>query len=346
MPHSSGGGSHSGGSHSGISGRGYNPSSFGGRRRGHSSGSFHRISSGYFAGAQRYVYYKNKRPVYIYTNRNSTIARSVYYYKEHAMIGGFFVVAFALLMGLVFCFAIKPAKKLKPSEHNLCSLENIYDEADIFTDTSNLEKSLNDFQEKTGIIPVVLTVTNETWNTHYNNLEEYAFDYYLKLFDDEQCWLIVYSEPEHTDQEFNDWYWEGMQGDDTDDVLTDSILDEFKNTMERLLLSEESSTEDVISQAFDSIYPELRRWGSDIDFVTIFVCFSLFCAEAFVGYVAIENLFFYIKYSKAKDAVICDQSYQKTGNNEKICDYCGGIYVKGTCKNCPYCGANIPADTT
>ena len=39
--------------------------------------------------------------------------------------------------------------------------------------------------------------------------ESYAYDEYLDLFDDEMHWLIVFSTD--GDEEWEDWYWEGMQ---------------------------------------------------------------------------------------------------------------------------------------
>lgn len=39
-------------------------------------------------------------------------------------------------------------------------------------------------------------------------------------------------EPEHPDKEFNDWSWEGMQGNDTDPVLTQRITSAFNEEFE------------------------------------------------------------------------------------------------------------------
>lgn len=71
MPHSSGGGSHGGGFHGG---------SHGSSGRGGGSGiwsyaSTHRVGRTHFSGSSKYVYYDNKKPVYVYANYDITKAR-------------------------------------------------------------------------------------------------------------------------------------------------------------------------------------------------------------------------------------------------------------------------------
>ncbi|MBQ2584658.1 MAG: hypothetical protein II568_05725, partial [Erysipelotrichaceae bacterium] len=66
MPHSSGGSSHSGGSHSGSSSS--SSSSSRSSSGGSSGGSASRISSTPFRGSRRFLYYKDSKPNFIYTN--------------------------------------------------------------------------------------------------------------------------------------------------------------------------------------------------------------------------------------------------------------------------------------
>lgn len=69
---------------------------------------------------------------------------------------------------------------------------------------------------------------------------------------------MVYSEPTSPDPDFNDWYWEGMQGDDTDNIITVDVADDFKDLMQKYLTA--NSRYDVssaIAAAFDETTPNV-----------------------------------------------------------------------------------------
>ncbi len=123
---------------------------------------------------------------------------------------------------------LKDALPFVPKNYN----HNIVlkDEAGVIDNEDELYKELERFMDKTGVTPSVVTIHNEEWENYYT-LENYAYDRYLQEFDDEMHWLIVYSEPTEPDPRFNDWYWEGMQGDDTDPVITVDKANEFNRRL-------------------------------------------------------------------------------------------------------------------
>ena len=103
-------------------------------------------------------------------------------------------------------------------------------------DKERIETSFKNFQDITGITPALVLVDNSLWNANYTNLENYSYELYLQNFDDEKHWLIVYSEDGNAEEgAWKDWYWEGMQGDDTDSILTASKTDNFTKSLQDAL---------------------------------------------------------------------------------------------------------------
>lgn len=99
----------------------------------------------------------------------------------------------------------------------------VEDKANVLGNTAELRNSLVAFYNRTGISPAVITVEN--------------------------------SDP---DPDFNDWYWEGMQGDDTDNIITVDVADDFKDLMQKYLTA--NSRYDVssaIAAAFDETTPNV-----------------------------------------------------------------------------------------
>lgn len=215
MPHSSGGGSHSGGSHSG-SGFSSSSSSSGGSSAKH-------IKNTSFPGARRYVYYENYRPVYIYADYD--IRKGTASGKFFSILGSAVSLLFGIML-LAMCYD-KP-QKMDTSPSYSCE---IVDCAGVIDDADMVQSAIDDFYDETGIPVEVMTVNNEDWQGSYSKLEDFAYDMYVTEFDDEEHWLVVYSEPTSPDPDFNDWYWEGMQGDDTDNIITVDVADDFKDLM-------------------------------------------------------------------------------------------------------------------
>lgn len=219
MPHSSGGGSHSGGSHSG-SGFSSSSSSSGGSSAKH-------IKHTSFPGARRYVYYENYRPVYVYADYD--IRKGTASGKFFSILGSAVSLLFGIML-LAMCYDKPQKMDTSPSYH--CEIK---DTAGVIDDMDKVQNAIVDFYDETGIPVEIMTVNNEDWQGSYSKLEDFAYDMYVTEFDDEEHWLVVYSEPASPDPDFNDWYWEGMQGDDTDNIITVDVADDFKDLMQKYL---------------------------------------------------------------------------------------------------------------
>ncbi len=170
----------------------------------------------------------------------------------------------------------------KPLDKSYVSPDtHIYDTAGVMSDETELEKSLSDFEKKTGICPVVLTVDDEYWTEDYNQLVDFSLDYYNQTFSDEQHYLVVYSQPEGTaDRNDVNWAWEAIQGDETDPVITVNNAVKFEKKLQNGLENNNISIEKAMTEAFDdaSEYME-RRAGSSFFTHLEFVCFLVFVSD-------------------------------------------------------------------
>lgn len=332
MPHSSGGGSHSGGSHSHSS----HSSS-----RSSSSGPSRRIRQHYFPGATRYRYYRRNQPMYVYADYDITKNKS----PLRFLILLFYLPFFITIIGMAKNVVRIPQRLSTDYDTSIV----ISDYINVLGNTNRLETSLKDFYNETGITPAVFTVYNEVWEDNYSSLEDYSYDLYVNAFPDEKHWLIVYSQPMEPDPSFNDWYWEGMQGDDTSDILTSAKADEFNSALQRYLTDNSVSVADAISRAFDKITPEIMKKSVDMSMILPFLFFGGFLI--FHAYLMV----FHDPARKYRNAEVCPNDEPVTTSaqpakpvqtaepsqpmQEKSCPYCGGSYVAGRDKRCPYCQA-------
>lgn len=340
MPHSSGGGSHGGGSHSSSSHSSSHHSSSGG------SSSRVRTSRTYFPGARRFVYYRNGVPNYVYSDTDLSKGPSKLRFLLLIVY-----IPFVLSAVLMLVSAFSMPKKLKVDYNSQIVVQ---DNAHVLVNTSKLNDALEDFFNTTGIAPAVMTVYNSDWEDNYTNLEKYAYELYVNNFYDEKHWLIVYSQPEDPDDEFNNWYWEGMQGDDTDDIITSSVAYDFTNDLHKRLLIEGTSVNDAITDSFNALTPTVMSFKFEGEmfgiglFILIFVCFHAFFMVFFRPGAN--------KYKGAKEVPL-DNYYappqqaapqpQSVTMKQASCEYCGGVYTVGSCNACPHCGAPIqPQDYT
>lgn len=225
-------------------------------------------------------------------------------------------------------------KKPKPLETNYNTASVIKDAAHLLDldEIDDLYMTFNEFRYKTGITPAFVTVNHELWQEHYSSLEKYAYDLYVNNFEDERHWLIVYSEPENVAEgEFNDWSWEGMQGNDTDDILTPAMTKTFNETLYKYLLARSRYT---VGQAANMALEEIIPLLMQTQFFWPVLIFSVVITGfAFMHMVLMLDLF-----SKYRGAKPCDEIV--VGRN---CEYCGSLYYPGTVSKCPNCGAPLPA---
>lgn len=328
MPHSSGGGSHSGGSHGGSHRSSHRGSSSGGQR---SSGY---TSSSYFPGARRFVYYQHNRPNYVYADYDITEKTIGSRYLLLIFYIPFYVALIFMMVGAYH----SPKKLALPANYGIYIEDNLH----LIDQKEALQAALKQFQDETGITPAVITVEKEAWDKNYVALENYAYDRYVNLFPDEKHWLIVYSEPKDASGLFNDWSWEGMQGDDTDPVLTSKMADKFTTDLQRYLTARSRySVSTALINSFSDLQSVIMKRSIDgtmlgtglfiMGFVTIHMYFMVFFSRE--G----ENKELKSLYQTAKE---CTELVE-----EDTCDYCGGIYVIGTCISCPHCGAGLKPHT-
>lgn len=304
MPHSSGGGSHRGGLHGG----GFHGSGFRGGFSMNTSASRgndrkHIISSRRFAGARRYVYYRRQKPHYFYSNYNPAEKT-----KKTAMdlFFGIFLGLFSLPLLVFAIVTIYGAlNRQEPGKMNMNydTRIEITDRAGILGDTEGLRTALEDFQDVTGITPAVVTVNNDTWMNYNGFLEGYAYDLYVGRFKDESHWLLVYSEPQNPEGDFVDWYWEGMQGNDTDRILTEEKCSQFNVSLHNYLSERNNYTvNEAFTRAFGEFTPIVMkgsvRWGN------LIVAILLLPFSVVMICVAFEFNPWKLKYRKA---VPCDE---------------------------------------
>lgn len=283
----------------------------------------------YWEGMQGYVYYDHHRPVYVYADYDITEKRSP---LRFLML--LFYLPFILFTFSMFAEAYHHPHKLPQNYDYKIVVE---DKANVLGNTAELRNSLVAFYNRTGISPAVITVENSDWQGVYSDLENYAYDLYVNHFADESHWLIVYSTPDgySSSDGFEDWYWEGMQGNDTDDVLTKSVTNSFNDELQKNLTARTRYTvSSAISTSFDDLTPTVMK--SKVNWTMLFTSIAILAFVCLHACLMIGINPKARKYAKAKP---CSDAAQ-----EKACEYCGYTYVVDTCTECPHCGAPIPPE--
>ena len=305
MPHSSGGGFHGGGFHGGHGGH------FG---HGSSQYSANRYSRHAFIGAHPYVYYYHARPHFIYSNGDPRDA------KPSAAWAAVIILFFVLLLPLFFILmtGFHNPKRLNTNYNTKIYIE---DTEDVLSseEYSRLKTSFISFYNLTGITPAFKSTQTSS------NLEDYAYSQYIGRFADEKHWLIVY-------RGGYDWAFEGMQGDDTDGILTTKYTKMFNKTVYNAL-SNNVTIGDALVQGFDKISPTIMNssFYMDEDILLPIVFWYVIAIPSFIF--SIVNL---VNTYHMKGAV----KYTKECVLAK-CPYCDSEYYTNTVKTCPHCGANL-----
>ena len=340
MPHSSGGGSHGGGFHSGGGGGGFSRSSGGGGYSGDSVDFTNtRLSRKPFRGCYTYCYYANNRPVYIYSTFDAK-THKLSGFDIAAKIVLYIIIAPLILMLIYWMFreGIDKPKKLSPPSNKEIIIE---DNADVISsrEEKELKEALKDFYHETGIVPAVVTINNEEWNKKDGQIDftTVAYNAYVERFKDEKHWLILYSEPEDPDPGFNDWYWEGMQGDYTDDILTVKKTGRFTRDLQDNFLNNKLSVGEAITNSFNKLTPKVMKAEINAFALTFAILFS----AGFVWF----TIFIFDIHPIRKALLKKSFRLKKSIEPEETCEYCGGTYLIGYHLSCPFCGAAIKAHT-
>lgn len=250
MARSGGGGSRGGGSRGG--------GSRGGSRGGRSG---RRTSRTRFPGAMRYSYIdRHGNTQYIYTDRPM---------RKQSV----FSLIFSLIILIPFIFPIfimgrsvipnfLPPKPIE--SHISYETKYITDTIDVIDNEREVTEALKDFHKKTGICPHILTLSHDDW-IRYDSLENYSLEKYYDMFYDEEHFLLVYSEYYYEDDDYLDWMWECIIGDDTIKILSDSKMNKFNDDFyEELSRSSTPLSDDLIAM-FSDAETRFMKGGGDIE---------------------------------------------------------------------------------
>ena len=313
MPHSSGGDSGCGGSDCGSYGDVGGYGNYGGR-------GFH-VSNYAFPGSQKYVYYKNNKPIYVYSRTNPGVSTRTK--ARYLILLIYLPFLFAVYSMLSSCFST--VKKL-PADYDTSIVIN--DTIDVLDNEDELEKVIKDFYDITGITISVMTFDNISWSQNYSTMDNFAYDVYVNSFDDESHWLIVYTADSTDDSRYDDWNFKSMQGNDTDPILKEKLMNGFIVSLNKYLAQHTKyTTQEAIIQAINDITPGIME--SEFSWPTIFMALGVLAFLCFHAFFMV----FYDPSKKYRGATLCT-----TNAVELLCSFCGNTFMGSEGTNCPNCG--------
>ncbi|MGN1089730.1 MAG: hypothetical protein ACI4Q6_04955 [Huintestinicola sp.] len=307
MPHGSGGGSHHGGSH-----RSHHSS----HRSGGSSGSSVQFSKKPFKNCRRFRYFDSRgRAKYVYAS--SVPRRQSIFTLIFLIIFLIPFLAFTVIMAAFLHMQSKPLEKL--SSDYICSGTHISDTIGVINNETQLEQTLKDFEELTGICPYIRTVHDSEWENNYDDLELYAYSVYVNTFKDEQHFLIVYSEPDIIPEDgFVDWSWEGMQGDDTDPILTEASFRSFQTDLMNNLFDESVGAGAAFERAFRNSFEYIMSPRSQTDKeTTLIVVIFMTLWNTMIAAVLISAIISFVRSRRQYTEVPLDGAAEQQRENSE-----------------------------
>lgn len=337
MPHSTGGGSSHSGSHSSSHSSSHNSGS--------SSSSMKSIYRSYMPGYTPYVYYdrNTKRSDLIYTNKSvEELNKEAKKNKRTKMIGiPILIILMIVSMLKLISLSVETRIKLTGTSESDIAIE---DNLGIFSyqDKEEIESSLINFYNKTGIPIVFVTDTNDSWIDRTDSLEQWAYSMYLNRFDDEKHYLIVYTRGEPDKEGYADWYFEGMIGDDTESAFWSSEYDAFTEELQQCFYRSWTDHSQIAHQFAKAINNTVDNM-KDAEFSMVFFFANMMAYGIFV-YIFLFSLLIsiislstktYDGYVKAK----ADNDTSTEAPKTVHCEYCNGVYYVGSVLQCPYCAA-------
>lgn len=310
MPHSSGGG-HGGGGHGG--------GGHGGGRGGHSSGPSRRVSYSAFLGSRRYSYHVRDRVHYVYADYDIRKTKLI----DRPLMLLFYIPFF---FGIICMFANVFHNPKKINDNHYSKQIIIEDNAGVINNHDELEAEMEAFYNETGITPAIVTVYRDDWQ-RYQTLEDYAYSTYLYMFPDEMHWLIVYSVENNTDNMNYYWAFEGMQGNDTDPILTSKVTTHFNRQLTRNLSGiPKSEVGQAFANTFSHETPHVMDFYVDWEYISI----SLLAA----GFVVLHAFFMAGIHPNA----LYYQNAKLEAEDSRIkCIYCNREFYTDQYEMCPYC---------
>ena len=156
----------------------------------------------------------------------------------------FWGVVVCVISGIFFCFLMSPIPQKIALPAN--SQVQVVDDAGVIGDKSELETTLQNFQDKTGITVMVYLTNEETWSAEFDTLKAYAKSCYLNKFEDEKHWVVVYSDG--TDG----ITIASCRGVGTSKLLKDKYVENFEIQLKKYLYNKSAYTaEQAFAKAFD-----------------------------------------------------------------------------------------------
>lgn len=244
MPHSSGGGSHGNGSHSSS----------------HSSG-------GSYSSSSSNSYNDSYSRSYSSSSSGSDLSTTVICCIIFAGLA-------AGIMYIVSLFGIFIPKKIDVQSYKNGVV--IEDHVDILK-KRDLNSEMEAFLNATGISPAVEVVLDKEWTEEYDNLADFAESEYLRLFDDEKHWLLVFSMPEnYQETSFINWHWEGMIGNDCYKAANEKSENLFTETIQAYTAPTNlSSFSEGIASAFGELSTTIMKPQISVFCVVLMVIIGL-----------------------------------------------------------------------
>lgn len=311
MPHSSGGGSSGGGSHGGSGGSSHGPS--------------YRTSTRPFPGAVCYIYYDSRsRPRMLYTNEDPTKPKKVNV-ATYILMGVFLLVPAAII---AFAGIHNPQKLTTNYNTTLIIQDDLHTLSD--EEKSTLSETFQEFFALSGVCPSLLTVDNLTWMSQKPSLEDYAYQTYVNRFSDEKHWLIVYAA---NNADKNDWHFEGMQGNDTDSIITTKVANTFNDALVAGLQNPNTTAGQAINDSFQAIMPGLMDFSFYVE-PGLWIFAGVWTVT--MGFIITTQIVSDVRGKALRNAV-------KAPSELKLerCEYCGAEYYVDTTSRCPNCGASL-----
>ena len=346
MPHSSGGGSHSGGSHGG-GGSGGGGSRSSRRRRGYANDDsislkpYLQNSPVYFPGAYRYARYHDGDMEYIYSS-DSNLNQSGH--SKTSLLWLLIYVPFIIMGIFLMSESIHLPKKMESSySQNVEVIDKTHRVSD--QEQSLVEQGASNLFKSTGVPICIVFDNNSSWKPYYRRLENYAYDLYINKYDDEDHWLIVYTDDGVDRQdvnEFSDWYFEGMQGNNTDKYLPEYLTTRFNRNLNRALTDKKNTTGYAFYYALSNMADNASKVAINFKMLPMAVFVNIFIIIHFVLVLTCILHNNRNQHNEYNEYVFCGNDTEEIAKTKEVrCPHCGGMYYKGTVISCPHCGAPL-----
>jgi hypothetical protein len=319
-----------------------------------------KISQNPFPGSRQFRYYRDGVAHYVYSNEYLPAKKD----PKPRWFLIFIYIPFFIAVFTMFATAIDLPKKPLAS-YNANNIA-IIDTADVFTNEEEhiVLNKLKEFGETTGIPTQIVTINYNEWKNS-GTLEQYARYRYYAQFEDENGWLIVYSEENNR---YSDWSLEEIHGDNTMKVVNSFFNDFDKAFHSQLLINKDARPCNAFLAAFDKSINIFNNQKTEIDFSMIlpalFILAFISIHAYFMIFAGTRKKYSYQELQEVPNSY-CDNydnydNYDNPENNHPIsssysqtqpiqnyqppeetftCRYCGYEYKNPQDNRCPNCRA-------